>query len=43
MYLQTKKIRTPTSRLNMVQDSLLSGQVGRVDYIYVNTEKGKVP
>lgn len=43
MYLQTKRIITLTLRLDMVQHLLLSGQVGRMDYIYVNIEKEKVP
>lgn len=43
MYLQTKRIITLTLRLDMVQLLLLSDQVGRMDYISVNIEKGKVP
>lgn len=43
MYLQTKRIITSTLRLDMVQLLLLSDQVGRMDYISVNIEKGKVP
>lgn len=43
MYLQTKRIITLTLRLDIVQLLLLSDQVGRMDYISVNIEKGKVP